>query len=146
MKLTLKRTILTDKFTLGELSVDGAFLCFTCEDAVRDVKIQNETAIPYGSYKVVVTHSPHFGRDLPELLNVPNYIGVRIHSGNSPADTDGCILVGLLRDPKLGIVGNSRKAFAQLFPLIQAADECTIDIVTGDSMPDIRPQNPPEGT
>jgi hypothetical protein len=103
------------------LTFDGEFICFTLEDVVRGVgeKIPGDTAIPEGRYRIIVNHSPHFGRDLPLLLKVPNFEGVRIHSGNTAKDTEGCILVGRRRVP--GALQESRLAFESLFSLIQAA-------------------------
>jgi hypothetical protein len=97
MNLKLVRTDFTDKSTIGELyTIDDKgteeFLSFILEDVVREEKIKNETAIPYGQYKVVITHSPRFRRNLPLLLDVPNYFGVRIHPGNSASNTEGCLL------------------------------------------------------
>jgi uncharacterized protein DUF5675 len=94
MQLQLIRKIFTDKSTIGELSVNGAFECFTLEDKVRPVKIKGETAIPAGTYEVAVTFSNKFQKFLPLLMDVPNFDGIRIHTGNTPEDTLGCILVG----------------------------------------------------
>jgi hypothetical protein len=107
--------------TIGELLVDGEHECWTLEDVVRPAgeKVYAETAIPYGVYDVTITHSPHFQRDLPLLLSVPNFEGVRIHSGNTAADTEGCLLVGTGRNAT-SIVG-SRDAFNALFPKIRDA-------------------------
>lgn len=80
--------------TLGELYINNHFFCFTLEDKVRDEKIKHETAIPAGKYEVVINFSERFKVLMPLLLNVPNYVGIRIHPGNSIADTSGCILVG----------------------------------------------------
>ena len=131
MKLTIERKWLTDKSTIGELSVDGSADCFTLEDVVRDgEKVYGQTAIPAGSYNIVITHSPHFKRELPLLENVPGFEGVRIHAGNTAADTEGCILVGTHKGPD--VVFESRKAFDALFPKIQAAlaagDSVTLEI------------------
>jgi len=98
MEIVLTRDALLDKRTLGKLYVNNVFECFTCEDTVRPVKIKGQTAIPTGKYKVVITLSNRFKRELPLLLDVPNYEGVRIHSGNTEADTEGCILCGLKRN------------------------------------------------
>ncbi len=99
MELLVNRTEYQDVRTIGEFDIDGAPYCYTLEDAVRDpgVKVQNETAIPAGRYRVRMTFSNRFKRIMPELMNVPMFAGVRIHGGNTEADTEGCILVGLHR-------------------------------------------------
>jgi len=113
MILELKRKIFTDDSTIGELSIDGEFVCFTLEDKVRDVKIKAITAIPYGKYEVIINFSNRFQKYMPLLLNVPNYAGVRIHAGNTKHDTEGCILVGSSKS--LNFIGGSRVTFASLF-------------------------------
>lgn len=122
MKLTLSRRWPDSACTIGQLLVDGMPQCFTLEDVVRPPgapKVFGQTAIPAGTYGVVITHSPHFGRDLPLLLNVPGFEGVRIHPGNVAADTEGCILVGM--DRLADSIGRSRLAFEPLFAKIVAA-------------------------
>jgi hypothetical protein len=119
MEIILDRFQRTDQSTISHVSVDGAQLCYALEDVVRDVKIFGETAIPAGTYNVIVTYSPHFGINLPLLVDVPNYEGVRIHPGNTAADTEGCILPGTTYSTDA--VQNSRAAFALLFAKIQAA-------------------------
>lgn len=101
MELTLTRTVFLEDRTIGELSV-GDFHCYTLEDAVRPegIKIRGETAIPAGRYAIMVTMSPRFNRRLPLLMGVPNFSGVRIHGGNRPAHTEGCILVGSRYDER----------------------------------------------
>lgn len=98
MKLTLKRIALREDYTIGRLYVDGQYWCDTLEDRVRDLgkeaKVPGRTAIPRGTYDVVVNISPKFRRLLPRLLRVPHFDGVLIHRGNTAADTAGCILVG----------------------------------------------------
>lgn len=121
MKLALRRTTFTPNSTIGELSVDGAFECYSLEDAVRDdgVKVFGETAIAAGNYRVELTHSPRFQRVLPLLINVKNFVGVRIHPGNSAKDTEGCILVG--RKKAIDWIGLSGLAFEQLFTKLNNA-------------------------
>jgi hypothetical protein len=98
MDLRLEREPTTpDGRTYGRLFVDGVFACHTLEDAIRETKIPGQTAIPAGRYLVRITPSARFKRRLPELVNVPNYRGVRIHPGNTIHDTEGCILPGLQR-------------------------------------------------
>jgi hypothetical protein len=107
VKGILTRQWTGDRRTLGlfELFSEGKKIwgCYTCEDAVRgdgdqktvaQWKIKGESAIPYGAYKVRKTHSPKYGRAMWELQNVPGFQGIRIHSGNTEKDTEGCILMG----------------------------------------------------
>lgn len=112
---------------MGLLYVDGVLECFTLEDAVRGVKIYGETAIPAGSYVITVNYSPKFRRRMPLLLRVPGFDGVRIHVGNTPKDTEGCILVGT----RLAVnhVWDSQTAFAKLLAKMEDADSITIDVV-----------------
>ena len=126
MKITIKRLHKTEHSTVGELSIDGKFECYTLEDVERKVKIPAETAIPKGTYIVGITLSSRFKRLLPILLNVPNFEGVRIHSGNNNHDTEGCILVGTTRADDF--IGNSRIAFEKLFKKMQLAKDITLTI------------------
>jgi hypothetical protein len=126
--LTLKRTIFSDLSTIGELSIDGKFECFILEDRdrgldssqtldeIKSVKITAQTAIPTGKYSVIYTMSRRFGRMLPLLANVPGYDGIRIHAGNSPVDTEGCLLPG--KRAEKDFVTDSRLAFNLLLDKI----------------------------
>lgn len=129
MRIKVTRFSFQEKCTIGHLLCDGDDTgIFTLEDKVRDEKIPGETAIPSGTYKVVVDYSTHFGKDLPHLLDVPGFEGVRIHPGNTDLDTEGCILVGKKWD--LGdFVGQSREAFDELFEKIKAAGDVEIEVV-----------------
>lgn len=106
MELTLTRTEKTKDYTMGLLEIDGEHFCDTLEPTWRDLgpgrpghKIAGRTAIPDGRYPVAVTWSPKFKKWLPLLLHVPQFEGIRIHAGNTPDDTEGCILVGLRVKP-----------------------------------------------
>lgn len=104
MKILVERKWRKEDYTIGILSVNGVRLCNTLEDAVRSEKVYGKTAIPAGTYRVLMnTVSPKFqdrawakpyGGLVPRLRNVPDFQGVLIHPGNTAADTDGCILVG----------------------------------------------------
>ena len=124
MKLVLKRDFFTTESTIGVLSIDGDFQCFILEDVDRKLeaggkKIYGQTAIPRGIYPVSISYSPRFRKPLPLLSGVPGFEGIRIHSGNTAADTEGCLIVGASRT--LNRVNTSRDAFSRLFTRIKAA-------------------------
>jgi len=137
MKLVLERKTYTEQSTVGELSIDGKFQCHTLEDVVRQdgVKVYGKTAIPSGAYDVTVTMSPKFGKLMPLVNDVPNYAGVRIHPGNDAEDTEGCILVG--NTVAENFIGESRAAFAELYPLILDAKHKgePVTLVIHDNIP-----------
>ena len=120
MKLDLIRQEFTDVSTIGELLIDGEHFCYTLEDPVRDKKIYGMTAIPYSTYEVVITYSPRFHKYMPLLKNVENFEGVRIHSGNTAEDTQGCILVGFTKGKDY--IGGSIKAFNALMQRIKGQE------------------------
>ncbi len=128
MKLELKRIALKPTYTIGKLYIDGEYFCDTCEDRVRPKgeKVPGETAIPAGSYKVIVNASPKFKRLLPRLLNVPGFDGVLIHRGNSDKDSSGCILVG--ENKKVGKVLNSTYFEERLTEILKNDNNITIEI------------------
>lgn len=117
MQLRLDRIQIDHDVTIGSLAVDGTWQCWTLEDVVRPkgIKVPGQTAIPFGRYRVIITPSPRFGRDLPLLVDVPFFSGVRIHAGNTASDTEGCILVGPDRCSDGKSIGRSRVALDNLF-------------------------------
>lgn len=120
MELLLRRQPSADGCTIGQLFVNGFFECWTLEDIVRDgPKIPGQTAIPFGRYRVEITMSQRFQRMLPLLLAVPGFEGVRIHPGNTAANTEGCILVGQGRANDS--ISSSRLAMQALQPKIAGA-------------------------
>ncbi|MEQ1691396.1 MAG: DUF5675 family protein, partial [Gemmatimonas sp.] len=88
---------------------------------VEEWKIKGETAIPRGTYKVVIDYSNRFQRRLPHLLDVPGFTGIRIHPGNTSANTEGCLLPGQERYENA--VGHSAIAFASLFGKMLMAEQ-----------------------
>ncbi|WP_044003040.1 DUF5675 family protein [Hymenobacter swuensis] len=133
MHLTLKRTTFTTESTIGKLSIEGKFECYVLEDVVRKPgagKVWGKTAIPAGTYPVTITYSNRFRRLMPLLSGVKGFEGIRIHSGNTAADTEGCLLVGTSQAKDF--VGNSRAAYAVLYnklkTSIDAGDGVTITI------------------
>lgn len=126
MQIDLERVDCSAARTIGRLTVVGGdFACWVCEDTVREVpgqpvvawKVSGKTAIPARTYDVVVTMSARFRRELPLLVDVPGFTGIRIHPGNTAEDTEGCLLPGL--DHTGSGVGRSRLAFDALFALIR---------------------------
>lgn len=129
MRLQLKRIAFEETYTIGKLSIDGIKFCDVLEDRVRPdgVKVYGETAIPQGTYRVIITYSDRFKRKLPLLLNVPMFKGIRIHAGNTAVDTHGCILVGV--NSEKGKVTQSKFTFYNLFKILEKANsDIFIDI------------------
>lgn len=123
MELKLNRIFLGSSATIGELYADREHIADTLEDRVRPEgeKVYGKTAIPEGTYEMVLSYSPRFKKILPEILNVPNFTGIRIHCGNSSADSSGCILVGTWDGEKEDWVSDSKVAFNKLMSLLQKA-------------------------
>ncbi len=130
MKLTLKRIALRPTYTIGRLYIDDAYFCDTLEDTVRDInksgkfdngeqKIKGKTAIPYGTYEIKWTYSPRFKKYTPQLMNVPSFEGIRVHAGNTSADTEGCLILG--ENKQVGKVLNSRATINKFYPIIKEA-------------------------
>jgi len=124
MKLRVERGLSGTSSTIGKLYVDGVFFAYTLEDIDRHLedggkKIHGETAIPRGSYKVIIDFSNRFQKQMMHVLNVPGFEGIRIHAGNTDKDTEGCILLGKVRSDNA--VFNSREAVNALFEKVRAA-------------------------
>lgn len=144
MKLTLKRKFIGPDYTIGDLLIDGTFFCNTVEDVVRQLpatcpntskgrnctckeKVYAETAIPSGTYKVTIEYSSRFKRRLPYLHDVPHFIGILIHSGNTAKDSAGCIIVGF--NTVKGKVTNSRATSDKLNTILAKEKDITIQIM-----------------
>lgn len=123
MQLKLNRIFKTNTFTIGELYINEKHVMDTLEDRVRPEgeKVYGKTAIPEGAYEMVLSYSPRFKKILPEILNVPNFTGIRIHCGNSSADSSGCILVGTWDGEKEDWISDSKIAFDELMALLEEA-------------------------
>ena len=144
MELLLKRIYKGNKYTIGKLYIDGEWFCDTIEDVVRNLpkdcpytpkgrnckceeKVYGETAIPAGTYKVILSYSNRFKRILPEILNVPHFLGIRIHRGNTEQDSAGCIIVG--ENKVKGKVINSTPYEIKLVKLLENQENITITIM-----------------
>lgn len=119
LELLLERDQFDAQQTIGSLSVNGAWECWTLEDAWRvpGVKIDGATCIPSGRYEIVWTFSKRFKVFMPLLVDVHMFDGIRIHPGNTDADTRGCILPGQTRS--VSSIGRSRLAYEALAPKIE---------------------------
>lgn len=124
MELKLHREVFGENFTLGVLFIDDEFFGYTAEDKDRFLetggeKLAGATAIPRGRYQVRLSMSNRFRRIMPEILKVPFFVGVRIHGGNTHADTEGCPLLGEERTAEG--VRNCKDINARLIEQISAA-------------------------
>lgn len=140
MRLTLKRIANRKDYCIGKLYINGKYFCDTLEDRdrglddsmtedeIKQSKIKEQTAIPVGIYTVLLTYSPKYKRIMPLINNVKGYSGIRIHSGNSSKDTEGCLLVG--KNTVVGRLTDSRNTYNALFKRLQqkGSNKITIEI------------------
>lgn len=135
MKIQIIRDTALENVTFGQLFVNGELICQTLEDAfreekgkpVKEWKIPGKTAIPSGKYSLILSESNRFKKILPEILKVEGFTGIRIHSGNTEHDTEGCPLVGLRRDG--ASITQSRDAMAKFMKAIEGAKSMTLEII-----------------
>jgi len=135
MKLELKRIALRETYTIGRLFINGERFCDTLEDKVRDMpkepKVMHETAIPKGTYTIIMNDSVKFKRRMPLLLDVPYFKGIRIHSGNKATHSSGCILVGI--NSVKGGLTESKRYEGLLYDILNKAqknkEKITIEII-----------------
>ncbi|MDR2382606.1 MAG: DUF5675 family protein [Prevotellaceae bacterium] len=138
MKLLLKRISRKPDYTVGKLYLDGVYFCDTIEDVdrglrettplseIQRIKVMHKTAIPSGTYAVIVNMSPAKQRLLPRLLGVPGFEGILIHRGNTAADSSGCILLG--ENKLVGQVINSTEYENRLVDILKKESKITIEI------------------
>ena len=142
MKLLLDRKWKKDTYTIGRLFVNGVLFCNTVEDkdrglkqtdslaTIQSKKVYAETAIPTGTYTIRMDiKSPKYstyswyknlcGGFMPRLENVPGFIGILIHPGNSALDSAGCIIPG--KNTKIGQVTDSKTTFSKLYKKMKKA-------------------------
>lgn len=133
MNIILNRIAKKAKYTIGKLYINDRYFCDTLEDTDRGLtqsmteqqigskKVYGETAIPTGTYRIIISYSNKFKKQMPLLLNVPGFAGIRIHSGNTEKDSLGCILVG--KNKAVGKVLESRDTYSKLFSMLQEANK-----------------------
>lgn len=147
MKITVNRYKHDDDATLGNLSLDGRAYCKTLEDQPQfGPKVQDETRIPAGTYKVGLRDAggmtakyrarfPDIHRGMLHILDVPGFVWVYIHIGNTDDHTAGCILVGYTCDETHMTIGQSAHAYEGLYKDVvdaAAAGDLEIEIIDGD--------------
>ncbi len=128
MEIKVVRSVFNPKSTLGKMYLNGEFFAYTCEDTVRNLngdpkkKIKNETAIDAGKYEVVLTFSNRFKKYLPLLINVKCFEAIRIHGGNTAADSEGCILIGAQGDMQ-GRIWNCASKVTNLVAALKSVEK-----------------------
>ena len=128
MILTVNTIAQKKTYTVSRLLIDGEYFCDVLEDTVRTgPKVWGETAIPAGTYKMRLSKSARFGRVLPEILNVPNFTGIRIHGGTTAEDSHGCLLVGI--NEVKGKVLKSQITLAKLLMVMTNSGESEFTII-----------------
>jgi hypothetical protein len=128
MKLLLQRVTETPLSTQGHIAINGVHECFTLERPSPQYSADFH-CIPAGTYKIELYASPHFGRLMPLLVDVPGHSNIEIHWGNFPSDSRGCILVGV--EKAADMLYHTRDAFDVLFPMIEIAvnhEGCEIEV------------------
>lgn len=131
MKLTLQRYLFDNDYTMGLLFIDGLYFCDTIEDKFRGndlkgKKVYGETCIPYGVYDIKITYSLKYKKNMPQIMDVPYFTGIRIHSGNTAKDSFGCVIIGIKSEN--GKVLESRKTYNALIKRLETAKNIKIDI------------------
>ena len=131
MELRLERKYRSSKYCIDKLYINGKYFSDALEDPdrgltdsmsleeIKKIKVKGNTCIPYGTYNVTITYSPRFKKNLPLINNVKGFEGIRIHSGNTPQDTEGCLLLGFNRVK--GQVVDSRVTVSKFITQIQQA-------------------------
>ena len=142
MELKLIRKYRNSNYCIDKLYIDNVYFSDALEDPdrgltdtmsleeIKKIKIKGNTCIPYGTYNITITYSPRFKKNLPLLNNVKGFDGIRIHSGNTPQDTEGCLLPGF--NKVKGQVIDSRvttdKLIAQIQQALNKGEKVTITI------------------
>lgn len=131
MDIVVERKYKKPTYTISPLFIDGERFCEVIEDKDRGLddsmsvdeilvrKVYGETAIPTGTYNVIMSMSQKYKKRMPEIQNVKGYSGIRIHSGNTEKDSLGCLILGKNTQP--GMVTQSRATCNAFYEKIEKA-------------------------
>lgn len=135
MKIEVIRHTKKQDHTVSDMFIDGKYFCKVLEDVDRGLKkddplskimkekVKHQTAIPAGVYRLALTFSEKYGQIMPLVMNVPGFMGIRIHAGNHKDHTSGCLLVGQQYDEKTKSITNSRSTFRSLMAILTEANK-----------------------
>ena len=142
MELKLERKYRSNNYCIDKLYINGKYFSDALEDPdrgltdsmnleeIKRIKVKGDTCIPYGTYNVTITYSPRFKRNLPLINNVKGFEGIRVHNGNIPQHTEGCVLLGFNKIK--GQVINSKDTVNKFINIVQKAlnkgEKVTIEI------------------
>lgn len=141
MTIRIDRKWKKPAYTISRVYVNGKYFgCNALEDTDRGLlqtmplseiqrkKVKKETAIPRGYYDIAITYSPKYRKMMPLVVDVPGFSGIRLHSGNSNKDTEGCILFGI--NDKVGWISQStawtRKVVAEIEKALSRKEKVTL--------------------
>lgn len=142
MELKLIRKYRCSNYCIDKLYINNTYFSDALEDPdrgltdsmsleeIQKIKIKGNTCIPYGTYDITITYSPRFKKNLPLLLNVKGFEGIRIHSGNKPQDTEGCLLPGFnkIKGQVIDSRATTDKLIAQIQQALNKGEKVTITI------------------
>ena len=142
MKLSLIRKYRGSSYCIDKLYINNIYFSDVLEDPdrglqdsmsleeIQKIKVKGNTCIPYGTYDITITYSPRFKKNLPLLLNIKGFEGIRIHSGNTPKDTEGCLLPGFnkIKGQVIDSRVTTNKLIAQIQQALNKGEKVTITI------------------
>ncbi len=144
MHLRVDRDISNNKATLSKIYLDDDFYCYGLEDQYQEVKVQNETRIPAGTYNIglrteggmTIKYALRypFHKGMLHIQDVPGFTCIYIHTGNKDSHTAGCLLVGQKRDRGAYVISSSRYAYSRLYiAIVDAAIKNDLTITFEDN-------------
>ena len=139
MKITVERFLHNEEATLSRVLLDGEQFCFGLEDQPQEVKVQDETRIPAGTYDIKLRNEGgmtkryaeryDFHEGMLHVQDVPGFSWIYIHTGNTDDHTSGCLLVGHTCNEDSYTIGNSRAAYSDLYQaVVEAAKDEDLQI------------------